>query len=205
MSPHHDRLALGSTIGVLGGGQLGRMIALAGRAMGFRFVTLDPTEDAPCAQVADQQIIASYDDVAAAQRMAQLADMITYEFENVDSRVAEILEQQSNVPQGSQLLYTTQHRLREKAALERAGVPIAPYVEITDLHSLHVGVEKLGLPAVLKTATGGYDGKGQFVLKEHDQLEVAFSELASHGTELVLEKFIRFDKEISVIAARNRA
>src|SRR5690625_7245974 len=106
MSPHHDRLALGSTIGVLGGGQLGRMIALAGRALGYRFVTLDPTEDAPCAQVAEQQIIASYDDVAAAQRMAELEDMITYEFKNVDSRVAEILEQHSNVHQDNRQMYT---------------------------------------------------------------------------------------------------
>src|SRR5690606_17884187 len=154
-----------------------RMIALAGRAIGFRFVTLDPTEDAPCGQVADKQIVATYDDVDAARELAQLSDVITYEFENVDSNVAEILEKESLVPQGSELLRTTQHRLREKRALEAAGVPVAPYVEITDLQSLYDAVNKLGLPAVLKTATGGYDGKGQAVLETESDLEAAYHEL----------------------------
>ena len=115
-------------IGILGGGQLGRMMANAGSAMGYRFVTLDPTADAPCGQVAEQ-IVAAYDDREAARELAERSDVITYEFENVDADVTAILMEESYVPQGSELLYTTQHRLREKRAIEAAGVPVAPYAK----------------------------------------------------------------------------
>lgn len=192
----------GATIGVLGGGQLGRMMALSGRNMGYRFVTLDPTEDAPCGQVADQQIVAAYSDTEAAARMAELCDVITYEFENVDATVAEMLMTSSYVPQGSQLLYTTQHRLREKRAIEAAGVKVAPYREIRSLSDLEQAVQELGTPAVLKTATGGYDGKGQWVLRSPDETKEAYEALSTSGAELVLEQFVRFEREISVIAAR---
>ncbi|WP_028549879.1 5-(carboxyamino)imidazole ribonucleotide synthase [Paenibacillus sp. UNC451MF] len=193
----------GGTIGVLGGGQLGRMLALSGRAMGYRFVTLDPTPDAPCGQVADQQIVASYDDVEAAKTLAVQSDVITYEFENVDADVTELLMAQSYVPQGSRLLYTTQHRLREKRAIEAAGVQVAPYAEITSAEQLRTSVERFGTPCVLKTATGGYDGKGQWVIRSLDEVEEAYAALSQAKTELVLEQFIHFEKEISVIAARS--
>ena len=192
----------GATIGVLGGGQLGRMMALAGTAMGYRFVTLDPTPGSPCGQVTPQ-IEAAYGDEEAARKLAERSDVITYEFENVDAGVAALLERESYVPQGSALLYTTQHRLREKRAIEAAGVPVAPYREVTDLQSLVVAAGELGLPCVLKTATGGYDGKGQAVIREADELETAYRELAASGSELVLEKFIPFRAEVSVIAARS--
>lgn len=192
-----------STIGILGGGQLGRMMALAGRNMGFRFVTLDPTADGSCGQVADHQIVATYDDVEAARDLAERSDVITYEFENVDARVAALLESESYVPQGSQLLYTTQHRLREKAAIQAAGAPVAPYRAIASLADLQQAVAELGLPSVLKTATGGYDGKGQFVIRRVEQVAEAFEALEPAKTELVLEQFIKFEKEVSVIAARN--
>ncbi|MBA2943618.1 5-(carboxyamino)imidazole ribonucleotide synthase [Paenibacillus sp. CGMCC 1.16610] len=193
----------GGTIGVLGGGQLGRMLALAGRNMGYRFVTLDPTEDAPCGQVADEQILANFDDVEAARKLAALSDVITYEFENVDAHVTSILMNESYVPQGSELLYTTQHRLREKRAIEAAGVPVAPYTEIKSAAELKVAVIKFGTPCVLKTATGGYDGKGQWVIRSLDEVEEAYETLSRAKTELVLEQFIHFDKELSVIAARS--
>lgn len=192
----------GATIGVLGGGQLGRMMALVGTAMGYRFVTLDPTPGSPCGQVTPQ-IEAAYGDEEAARKLAERSDVITYEFENVDAGVAALLERESYVPQGSALLYTTQHRLREKRAIEAAGVPVAPYREVTDLQSLVVAAGELGLPCVLKTATGGYDGKGQAVIREADELETAYRELAASGSELVLEKFIPFRAEVSVIAARS--
>lgn len=192
----------GSTIGILGGGQLGRMICLAGRAMGYRFVTLDPTPDSPCGQTADEQITAPYHDMEAAARLAEIADVITYEFENVDAGVAALLEQKSHVPQGSQLLYTTQHRLREKAAIERAGAPVAPYRAVSSREDLDKALQEIGLPAVLKTAVGGYDGKGQRVLRDEADLEPAWEALREAG-ELVWEQFIPFEKEISVIAARN--
>jgi 5-(carboxyamino)imidazole ribonucleotide synthase len=192
----------GGTIGILGGGQLGRMLTLAGRNMGYRFVTLDPTEDAPCGQVADQ-IQANFDDVEAARKLAARSDVITYEFENVDAHVTNILMEESYVPQGSQLLYTTQHRLREKRAIEAAGVPVAPYAEITSEAELREAAERFGTPCVLKTATGGYDGKGQWVLRSLDEVAEAYETLSRAKTELVLEQFIHFDKELSVIAARS--
>jgi len=201
--PARKRILPGSTIGVLGGGQLGRMLALAGRAMGYRFVTLDPTPDAPCGQAADKQITARYDDREAARELARLSDVITYEFENVDAGVAAMLMEESYVPQGSELLYTTQHRLREKRAVESAGVSVAPYAPVASFEDLEREAARLGLPCVLKTATGGYDGKGQYVIREQSQLAEAYETLSRAGSELVLEKFIRFDKEISVIAARS--
>lgn len=191
----------GATVGILGGGQLGRMLAHAGSRLGYRFVTLDPTPDAPCGQTA-AQIVASYDDREAARELARRSDVITYEFENVDAGVAAMLEAESYVPQGSALLHTTQHRLREKRAIEAAGAKVAPYAEVASLEQLREAAAQLGLPCVLKTATGGYDGKGQWVLRAEADLEPAWSEASKAGTELVLEKFISFEKEISVIAAR---
>ncbi|WP_410771480.1 5-(carboxyamino)imidazole ribonucleotide synthase [Fontibacillus sp. BL9] len=195
-------IAPGSTIGVLGGGQLGRMMALAGSNLGYRFIALDPTQESPCGQVADQ-IVAGYADKEAARALAERADVITYEFENVDAGVAALLEEQSYVPQGSRLLYTTQHRLREKRAVEAAGVKVAPYAEIGSEADLRAAVSRLGLPAVLKTATGGYDGKGQWVLRSEGEIGPAYAELSRAGTELVLEQFVPFVKELSVIAARS--
>ena len=178
------------------------MMALAGSALGYRFVALDPAPDSPCSQVASG-IQAAYDDRGAAGELATRCDVITYEFENVDAGVAAMLMEQSYVPQGSDLLYTTQHRLREKRAIEAAGVRVAPYAEIASEDDLREAAARLGLPAVLKTATGGYDGKGQWVIRSADEIPAAYAELSRAGTELVLEQFIRFHKEISVIAARS--
>jgi len=192
----------GATIGVLGGGQLGRMLANAGSELGYRFITLDPTPNGPMGQVAEQ-IVAAYSDAEAARKLALQADVITYEFENVSSEVAGMLMQEAYVPQGNQLLHTTQHRLREKRAIEAAGVQVAPYREITSVEELRQAVEQFGTPCVLKTATGGYDGKGQWVIRSLDEVEEAYSTLSKAKTELVLEQFIHFSKEISVIAARS--
>ncbi|MFF2480134.1 5-(carboxyamino)imidazole ribonucleotide synthase [Paenibacillus sp. NPDC058071] len=192
----------GSTIGILGGGQLGRMMALAGSAIGYRFVALDPTPDGPCGQVSEQ-IVAAYDDREAARELAKRSDVITYEFENVDADVASMLMAESYVPQGSELLYTTQHRLREKRAIEAAGVQVAPYSEIRSAEELREAANRFGLPCVLKTATGGYDGKGQWVIRSFDEIGEAYETLSRSGAELVLEQFIKFDKELSVIAARS--
>ncbi|MGO4541937.1 5-(carboxyamino)imidazole ribonucleotide synthase [Paenibacillus sp. 2TAB19] len=192
----------GSTIGILGGGQLGRMMANAGSAMGYRFIALDPTPDAPCGQVSEQ-IVAAYDNREAARELAKRSDVITYEFENVDADVAAMLMAESYVPQGSELLYTTQHRLREKQAIEAAGVRVAPYSEIHSVDELREAVERFGTPCVLKTAMGGYDGKGQWVIRSEDEIAEAYETLSRAGVQLVLEQFIRFDKELSVIAARS--
>jgi 5-(carboxyamino)imidazole ribonucleotide synthase len=193
----------GSTIGVLGGGQLGRMLALAGSHMGYRFAALEPGSGSPLEQVGASQITAPYSDEKAALELARMSDVITYEFENVDAGVAELLVRESYVPQGSSLLHTTQHRLREKRAIEAAGVPVAPYQEIKSLPELEEAVGRFGTPCVLKTATGGYDGKGQWVLRSAAECAEAYETLSKAGTELVLEQFIRFEKEISAIAARS--
>ncbi|MEW9670333.1 5-(carboxyamino)imidazole ribonucleotide synthase [Ammoniphilus sp. 3BR4] len=193
----------GSTIGVLGGGQLGRMLALAGRNMGYRFVTLDPTPDSPCGQVADRQVTAAYSDLRAAEEFAKLCDVVTYEFENVDAEVAAQLEKTSFVPQGSELLKITQNRIREKSTLHSHGVPVAPFEVIASEEELREAVIKLGLPCVMKTATGGYDGKGQWVIRSMEEVPRAFEELNRSGAELIVEQFIPFEKELSVIAARS--
>lgn len=202
MAERTTPLLPGSTIGILGGGQLGRMMAIAGSNMGYRFIALDPTEDAPCGQVADQ-IVAAYNDREAARELARRSDVITYEFENVDAGVAAMLMDESYVPQGSELLYTTQHRLREKRAIEASGVRVAPYREIRSVEELREAVAAFGTPCVLKTATGGYDGKGQWVIKSENEIDEAYETLSKARTELVLEQFIKFDKELSVIAARS--
>ena len=193
----------GSTIGILGGGQLGRMIVLAGRNMGYRFATLDPTPDSPCGQVADKQIIADFADVGAAEELAQLSDVVTYEFENVHASVTEQLEKNSFVPQGSELLRITQNRIREKTTLALHDIPVAPFEIIKTEQDLRFAVEKLGTPCVMKTATGGYDGKGQWVIRSEQDIPKAFEELSRAGTELIVEKFIKFTKELSVVAARS--
>jgi 5-(carboxyamino)imidazole ribonucleotide synthase len=193
----------GATIGILGGGQLGRMIALAGRHMGYRFITLDPTPDSPCGQVADYQIVANYDDLEAAHQLINQCDVITYEFENVDSKLTEVLTNEAYVPQGVDLLFITQHRIREKQAIQQAGGLVAPYVEIRSLSDLSQAVSEVGLPCVVKTVTGGYDGKGQVVIRDINEVEKAWLHLTTFRVGLVVEKFIAFDKELSVIVARN--
>jgi 5-(carboxyamino)imidazole ribonucleotide synthase len=190
------------TIGILGGGQLGRMMALSAREMGLRVVVLEPGEDSPCGQVADQQIFAGYEDREGIQKLAALSDVVTYEFENIDAESASWLEENAHLPQGSRLLAVTQHRLREKETLVKAGVPVAPYRPVPDIDSLRVAISQLGLPCVLKTCRGGYDGKGQVVIKQERDIEKA-EQLLNRETDCVLESWLEFDKEISVILTRS--
>lgn len=196
-----------ATIGILGGGQLGRMIATKAREMGYRILTLDPTEDSPCGQVADRQIVAPFDSLAGAIELAQGSDVLTYEFENIGSELAAHLEAHSYLPQGYDLLYTTQNRLREKEAIQKAGASVAPYRRVVSPADLNEGVAQLGLPAVLKTTEGGYDGKGQWVLRVPEDVEEVLSMLAEaqdgEKDEFILEQFVPFEKEISVIVARS--
>lgn len=194
----------GDTIGILGGGQLGRMMALSAREMGFGIAVLEPNESSPCGQVADIEIVTAYDDLEGAKQLLNNCDVLTYEFENIDSQTANWLEENGNLPQGSKLLTITQHRAKEKLAIEAAGIRVAPYYLVNSIEDMRDGVGKLGLPAVLKTCRGGYDGKGQVVLRSGEDVETGYEELTSHG-ELVLEKWLTFEKELSVIVTRNRA
>lgn len=191
----------GQTIGIIGGGQLGRMMALAAKAQGFRIAVLDPTEDSPCGQVADIKVIAEYDDLLAIQQLSEVSDVITYEFENIDANALKWLCENTYVPQGKELLEITQNRVTEKAAIVKAGAEVAPYEVIELLEDLYPAVERIGYPCVLKTATGGYDGKGQLVIKS--EMDITKGEALVHSGLCVLEKWIPFEKEISVIVVRN--
>ncbi|WP_137791363.1 5-(carboxyamino)imidazole ribonucleotide synthase [Bacillus sp. E(2018)] len=190
------------TLGILGGGQLGRMMALSAREMGLNVVVLEPGENSPCGQVADHQITTAYDDREGIKKLSEQSDVVTYEFENIDAVSANWLEENANLPQGSRLLAVTQHRLKEKETLQKAGVPVAPYRPVTDFRSLQRAVEELGYPSVLKTCRGGYDGKGQFVIKQESDLEIAAT-LLEKETDCVLEAWVPFEKEISVIITRS--
>ncbi|KMY48379.1 5-(carboxyamino)imidazole ribonucleotide synthase [Peribacillus loiseleuriae] len=191
----------GQTIGIIGGGQLGRMMALSAKAMGFRIAVLDPTKDCPCGQVADIEINGAYDDLDSIKKLSEVSDVITYEFENVSFEALEWLKENSYLPQGAGLLKITQDRVTEKAAISKASVPVAPYSVAVNLTDVYDAVENLGYPCVLKTARGGYDGKGQLVLREKSDLAFAENLLASGIC--VVEKWIPFAKEISVIVTRN--
>lgn len=191
----------GQTIGIIGGGQLGRMMAIAAKAQGFRIAVLDPTEDCPCSQVADQSIIGAYSDIEAIKKLANVSDVITYEFENIDAECLRWLNENTYVPQGVKLLEITQDRIKEKEAIQQANVEVAPFAVIEKAEDIEEQINILGLPAVLKTARGGYDGKGQFVIKKIEEVKEA-AQLLQSGT-CVLEKWIPFEKEISVIVNRN--
>ncbi|UII56331.1 5-(carboxyamino)imidazole ribonucleotide synthase [Cytobacillus spongiae] len=191
----------GQTIGIIGGGQLGRMIAIAAKAQGFRIAVLDPTEDSPCGQVSDIKVVGEYHDLEAIKQLAAVSDVITYEFENIDAAALDWLCHNTYVPQGTKLLEITQHRVKEKQAIQQAGVEVAPYAVIEKIEDIASNIESLGYPAVLKTARGGYDGKGQLVIREEKDIHQA-KQLVDRGI-CVLEKWIPFQKEISVIIARS--
>lgn len=191
----------GRTIGIIGGGQLGRMMTFSAKEAGFRVIVLEPAPDSPAGQVADEQIIANYDDRTALTALAEKSDVITYEFENIDYEALDWLATKAYIPQGAELIKITQDRILEKQALIDAGVEIAPYVVIDREEDLYEKLEDIGFPCVLKTSRGGYDGKGQYVLKDMEDVQEA-AKLLTHGP-CVLEAWIPFEKEISVVMARS--
>jgi 5-(carboxyamino)imidazole ribonucleotide synthase len=190
----------GAVIGVLGGGQLGRMFAIAARRMGYRVHTLSPDADTPTGQVADVEVIAPYDDLDAVRKFSAGVSVVTFEFENVPSATAEAAGSHAPVRPSGSILHTTQHRLREKAFLSNAGFPLTPFYPVRSSADLCQGLDRLGRPAVLKTADFGYDGKGQTLIQPGDDAEAAWRSIG--GGEAVLEAFVDFEREISVVAAR---
>ena len=193
-------IAPGSTIGVLGSGQLGRMFAMAARRLGYRVHTLSPASDTPTGHLADVEITADYDDLDAVARFAAAVDVVTFEFENVLSATTDCAARHAPVRPAGSVLHVCQHRLREKCFLRDRGFPVTPFRAVTDLASLRMAARELGLPAVLKTAGFGYDGKGQVVVRSEAELDGAWAKLDAH--EAVLEAFIDFQREVSVVAAR---
>jgi 5-(carboxyamino)imidazole ribonucleotide synthase len=190
----------GATIGVLGSGQLGRMFAFAARRMGYRVHTFSPDEDTPTGQIADLEVTAPYDDLDAVSAFARRVDIVTFEFENVPAPTAQAAASCAPVRPSGAILHTTQQRIREKAFLKSASLPMTPYREVRSPQDLEQAAAELGLPAVLKTAAFGYDGKGQFLIRSRDQLAEAWNAIGRQ--EAVLEAFIDFEREISVVAAR---
>ncbi len=190
----------GSTVGVLGSGQLGRMFAIAARRMGYRVHTLSPDEDTPTGQVADLEIQAPYDDLDAVSNFARHVSVVTFEFENVPAPTAEAAACCAPVRPSGSVLHTTQQRIREKSFLTHAGLPTTPYREVRSLDGLNRALADLGCPAVLKTAAFGYDGKGQFRIDSLDRAAEAWNAIGKQAA--VLEAFIDFECEISVVAAR---
>ncbi|MER2108553.1 MAG: 5-(carboxyamino)imidazole ribonucleotide synthase [Solibacillus sp.] len=191
----------GQTIGMIGGGQLGRMMAMAAKEAGYKIAVLEPTMDSPCGQVADIRIVAPYDDEAALEELAEVSDVITYEFENIDYEGLKRLTEIAYVPQGAELVRITQNRVTEKAAIVEAGCPVAPYAVANTYAELVTNIDTVGYPCIVKTARGGYDGKGQQLLKSADDLPLA-EQLFEHS-QCIVEGFVPFTKEISVIVQRN--
>ena len=191
----------GSTIGIVGGGQLGRMMAISAKEMGFKVGVLDPVTNCPAAQVADWYIQGTYDDTFALEELARRTDVITYEFENVSVEALNAISSMSFIPQGTDLLAITQDRLLEKSFLETNNIVIAPYATIVSPTDIQDAIDGIGYPCVLKTTRGGYDGKGQYVLKSRADLAPAM-DLLREGT-CVLEAWIPFEKEISILVAGN--
>jgi len=189
-----------STIGILGGGQLGRMLALAGARLGLKSHIYAPEPDSPAFQVAAAHTIASYTDLKALEEFAKSVDAVTYEFENVPGETASFLEPRTVLAPSAKILQIAQDRLTEKTFISEQGIAVAPFAAVEDEVSLHQAIEKIGRPSVLKTRRFGYDGKGQFKLGKLAKPEVAWAEIGKASA--ILEGFIGFDKEISVIAAR---
>ena len=194
----------GQTVGILGGGQLGRMTILAGRPLGLQFKVFEPAPNCTAGKVADGTYTAAYSDYSALDAFAAEVDVVTLEFENIEASALEQLESLRPVRPRREVLYTTQHRLREKQFLKSEEIPHVPFVVATDAESLIRGLSQIGLPAVIKTAAFGYDGKGQRKIEEGEFVDAAqlWVELGEPPA-VVIEKWIPFQMELSVICARN--
>lgn len=195
----------GSTLGVLGSGQLGRMFAIAARRLGYRVHVLSPDDDTPTGQVADLEVRADYLDLEAIERFARGVSVVTFEFENVPAATTEIAERFVPVRPAGNVLYVTQHRLREKRFLREHGIPTTNFAEVRSLAELQNALKTVGNPAVLKTASWGYDGKGQCKIAAPSDAEQAWQTVFPKGNgdeSAILEAFVDFQCELSVVGAR---
>jgi len=190
----------GDTIGILGGGQLARMIALAAAPLGLKVHIYAPEEDSPAFQVADSVTQAAYDDLGTLERFARSVDVVTYEFENVPVYTADFLAGHVPVHPGPRALGITQDRLEEKTFVSRLGIETAPFAPVNSVEELEEALAEIGRPAVLKTRRFGYDGKGQTIIREGDDPAAAFAAIGRHPA--ILEGFVPFEREVSVVAAR---
>lgn len=196
----NNPLPQGACIGILGGGQLGRMLTVAASRLGLKAHIFEPGANTPAGQVAHQVTTASYEDEAALRRFAQSVDVITYEFENIPTSALDILEQIRPIHPGRRALAKSQDRLSEKEFLTGLGLKVAPYANVTTDAEAEAAAQSIGTPSILKTRRMGYDGKGQIRLKDASDMAEAWQ--AMKGAPSVLEGFINFSHEVSVIAAR---
>jgi 5-(carboxyamino)imidazole ribonucleotide synthase len=200
-APSQVKLKPGDTIGIVGGGQLGRMLAMAAARLGLRCRVFSPDPDSPAFDVVMDATCAEYADVEALELFAGDVDVITYEFENVPAASAMILAARRPMLPNRKILETTQDRLAEKDFVRQLGIGTADYADVSSAASLRAAIARIGLPAVIKTRRFGYDGKGQSIIREGDDPDRIWEDLATRSA--ILEAFIPFEREISVIAARS--
>ena len=200
MSRNVTPILPGAAIGVLGSGQLGRMFAIAARQMGYRVHTFSPETDTPTGQVSDVEIAASYDDLDAVRGFARGVQAVTFEFENVPAACVEAAAAYVPVRPGGAVLHTTQNRLREKTFLSNNGFPTTVFAPVRSKEDLSAALAQTGLPAILKTASSGYDGKGQAKVASLEEAAKAFESCG--GQEMIAEGFVDFELEFSVVLAR---
>ncbi|MFN4143624.1 5-(carboxyamino)imidazole ribonucleotide synthase [Aestuariivirga sp.] len=196
-----DPLPPGSRVGILGGGQLARMLSLAAARLGIDCHIYAPEAHSPAFAVSAARTIAAYDDFAALEGFARAVDVVTYEFENVPGDTAGFLDRFVPVAPGVAALKTAQDRIAEKTFIDGLGIPVAPFAEVSDTATLERALSRIGTPAVLKTRRFGYDGKGQTKIHPGADPDAAFAEIGRQPA--ILEGFVAFEKEISVIAARS--
>ncbi len=194
----------GSAIGIFGGGQLGRMLAVAAQVMGYRTISLDPAVDCPASQVTDFHIAAAYDDLGAAEELAERSDVVTYEFENVDAAAIERIAELKPVFPSPSVLRVCQDREIEKSTMRELGIGVPEFRVVRSVGEAVEAVGEIGAPVVMKTTRWGYDGKGQSVVRDDGEAASAFDGLG--GTEdapVIVEGFVDFEMEVSVVCARN--
>lgn len=194
-------LPIGSTIGIIGGGQLGRMLSVAASRLGFRSHIYEPGAYPPAGQVADQVTTATYEDESALRAFGKSVDVITYEFENIPTAALDLLQDLAPIHPGREALRISQDRLTEKSFLQDLGLQTAPFADITDAASLNAALQRIGTPSILKTRRFGYDGKGQARIMSPDDAAQALADM--QGAPAILEGFVDFSHEVSVIAARS--
>jgi 5-(carboxyamino)imidazole ribonucleotide synthase len=190
----------GSSIGIIGGGQLGRMMIHAASRMGYKSVVFCDKKESPAYHVANYSITASYEDQDALKRFAELSDVVTFEFENIPHKTVQLLEKWTLVRPNWEALHISQNRLREKDFVKALGIGTVKYKRITNLESLTSSVKEIGIPSLLKTTELGYDGKGQFVIKTFSELENIWKKFSA--PEGIVEQLVPFKMELSVVAAR---
>lgn len=192
-----------STIGIIGGGQLGMMTVREAHRMGYRTVIWDPDQDCPAGRLADDVITAPFADSDAAKRLADASDVVTYEFENIDPSAVDVVEALKPVFPGSGILRIARHRKNEKESLQKAGFPVVSYASVRKEQELEESIQRLGFPVVVKTVTAGYDGKGQSVLRNQADVTSLCRSYANRFPECIVESFLSLDREVSVIAVRS--